>query len=171
MQARLSNDTVLAAMPALDEAFSKFLTGPNALLIGTRDRVNVPAISRPAGCEVSADGMQVVLYLLDDPDDRCIPNIRETGAIALVVARPTTYETYQLKGTDAQLAPIVEEDVGRIAHYRASVVQEMTQVGLTRDLAGEVVPHLHTSMLKVTFSPSEVYRQTPGPGAGERREG
>ncbi|MEJ0098246.1 MAG: pyridoxamine 5'-phosphate oxidase family protein [Pseudomonadota bacterium] len=156
-------------MPMLDEAFCEFLTGANAMMVATRDTANAPTITRPAGCVVSPDRTRVVVYLVEDPADPTITNIRDTGAIALVLARPSNYETYQLKGIDARSEAITDADQPNLLHYNDIIIAEMISVGLTRQLASDIIPAPQVSMARVSFSPCEVYRQTPGPGAGEKR--
>lgn len=152
---------------ALDDLY-EFLDGPNALLVGTRDAANVPAITRPIACALSADKRRVTIFLADDAEDRAIANLRENGRVALVLSRPTTYETYQLTGADAKLEPATDADCAFIADFRARQIAEMMRVGLSHEVADQVVPALKNCFLGVSFTPDAVYRQTPGPGAGER---
>jgi hypothetical protein len=158
-------------MALLDETFCEFLTGANAMMVATRDAANTPTITRPAGCVISPDRSRVVVYLVEDPADLTIANVRATGAIALVLARPSSYETYQLKGIDARMEEVTAADQPNLQHYNDIIIAEMISVGLTRQLASDIIPAPQVSMARVSFSPSEVYRQTPGPGAGEKREG
>jgi len=154
-------------MPVIDDAMLEFLGGPNAMLLGTRDALNVPAITRPITCQVCPDRERVIAFLADP---RAVAHIRATGALALVVVRPTTYEGYQLKGTDAQIRPVTEAELAMVAESRTKLLDEMMRVGLTRETAELLVPRVDPGVVAAVFSPSAIFRQTPGPGAGERRE-
>src|SRR5262245_27733682 len=154
-------------MPAIDDALFEFLSGPNAMLLGTRDGLNVPAITRPITCQVCPDRERVIAFLADP---RAVAHIRDTGTLALVVVRPTTYEGYQLKGTDAQIKPVTEAELAIVAESRAKLLDEITRVGLTRETAELLVPRVDPGVMAAVFSPTAIYRQTPGPGAGARRE-
>lgn len=145
----------------------EFLSGPNAVLLGTRDRLNVPAISRPIGCQVCSDREHVMAFLADA---RAVAHIRETRVLALVVVRPTTYEGYQLKALDAEIKSLTEAQRVEMVENRVRLLEEMTRVGLTREIAEMVVPKVDSDVVAAVFSPSAIFRQTPGPGAGERRE-
>jgi hypothetical protein len=112
----------------------------------------------------------MTLFVMDDPMDRAVANIRENGSLALVVARPISYETYQLKGTDGKITEVTEADRALLADYRTRLIEEMGRVGLAAEIANELLPTQTRRLVGVIFSPTEVYRQTPGPGAGERRE-
>ncbi len=103
-------------------------------------------------------------------DARAVAHIRETGALALVAVRPTTYEGYQLKGADAQIKTLTEAERAELAQSRERLLEEMMRVGLTRETAELVVPRVHADVVAAVFSPNAIYRQTPGPGAGEPRE-
>jgi len=154
-------------MPAIDDALFEFLSGPNALLLGTRDTCNVPAIARPIACQVYPDREQVRVFLADP---RAVAHIRENGAVALVVVRPTTYEGYQLKATDARIQAVPEAELALVAESRVRLLQEMTRLGLTPEFLELTIPKVDSGVLAAVFSPAAIYRQTPGPGAGERRE-
>jgi hypothetical protein len=145
----------------------EFLSGPNAMLLGTRDSLNVPAITRPIGCQVCPDREHVMAFLADS---RAIAHIRQTRVLALVVVRPTTYEGYQLKAVDAEIEPLTDEQRAAVVENRAKLLEEMARVGLTPEIAATVVPRIDSEVVAAVFSPSAIFRQTPGPGAGERRE-
>ncbi len=154
-------------MPAIDDAMFEFLRGPNAMLLGTRDSRNVPAITRPIACQVCADRERVIAFLADA---RAVEHVRATGALALVVVRPTTYEGYQLKAADARIKSLTEAERAGLVESRARLMEEMMRVGLTRETAELLVPRVGPDVMAAVFSPTAIYRQTPGPGAGERRE-
>ncbi len=154
-------------MPAIDNDMFEFLAGPNAMLLGTRDANNIPAITRPIGCRVSPDREQVIAFLADA---RAVAHIRDTGVLALVVVRPTTYEGYQLKAVEARIRPLTEAERQEVAGSRARLVDEMMRVGLTRETAEQLVPQMSSDVTAAIFSPAAIFRQTPGHGAGERRE-
>jgi hypothetical protein len=78
------------------------------------------------------------------------------------------YETYQLTGADAKLEPASEADNAFIADFRARQIAETMRIGLPREIGDAVIPALTNRFLGVSFAPDAVYRQTPGPGAGER---
>lgn len=154
-------------MPAIDDVMFEFLNGPNAMLLGTRDVHKVPAITRPIGCQVCPDRERVIAFLADP---RAVAHIRDTGTLALVVVRPTTYEGYQLKGTDAQINPVTDAERAIVVERRTKLLDEMMRVGLTRETAEMLVPKVDPTVMAAVFSPTAIFRQTPGPGAGERRE-
>lgn len=155
-------------MPAIDDAMFEFLCGPNAMLLGTRDSLNVPAITRPIGCQVCPDREHVMAFLADA---RAVAHIRETRVLALVVVRPTTYEGYQLKAVDAEIRQLTDAERAAVAENRAKLLDEMVRVGLTPEISGMLVPKIDPDVVAAVFSPAAIFRQTPGPGAGERREG
>jgi len=104
-------------------------------------------------------------------DARAVAHIRDTRVLALVAVRPTTYEGYQIKAVDAEIKPLTDVQRAQVADNRARLLEEMTRVGLTREIAARVVPEVDAEVVAAVFSPSAIFRQTPGPGAGERRGG
>lgn len=154
-------------MPAIDDAMFEFLRGPNAMLLGTRDRLNIPAISRPIGSWALPDRDRLIAFLADT---RAVAHIQETRVLSLVVVRPTTYEGYQIKAVDAEIRPVDEPERRELVESRARLLDEMMRVGLTRETADRLVPKVDSTVVAAIFSPLAIYNQTPGRGAGEPRE-
>ncbi len=145
----------------------EFLRGPNAMLLGTRDRLNVPAITRPIACWVLPDRERLIAFLADA---RAVTHIQETRVLALVAVRPTTYEGYQIKSADAEIRAVDEPARTELVENRARLLEEMMRVGLTWETADQLVPKVDSAVTAAVFSPLAIYNQTPGQGAGERRE-
>ncbi len=154
-------------MPAIDDTMVEFLRGPNATLLGTRDKLNVPAIARPIGCWVLPDRERLIAFLADA---RAVTHIRETRVLSLVAVRPTTYEGYQIKAADAEVRALDEPERTELVESRARLLEEMMRVGLTWETADQLVPKVDSTVMAAVFSPLAIYNQTPGQGAGERRE-
>ena len=62
-----------------------------------------------------------------------LDNLREFPSVSLVVCRPSTLRTLQLKGTDARIGPLATGDAQRAAVYVEMIVEELAQVGDPED--------------------------------------
>lgn len=153
----------------LDTELTDFVQTGVAIVAATRDAANVPALTRGGGCRVSVDGCQITIYVATIQAGRCLDNVRATGAIAAVFTGVADYVSYQLKGRDARVTPIYEEDHDRIRAYRKAVFEQFLAVlGVPEAVAAGVLPKSPEDFAGLTFTPTEIFRQTPGPGAGNR---
>jgi hypothetical protein len=160
-----------ANAPLLDEAHAAFIQRRVAINVGGRDADNVPALVRALGCRVSPDRRRVTVFLSVPRSRTLLDDIRDNGRIAVVMSRPSTHQTIQLKGTDAATAPLEDGDRALMAAYQDSFVQELIELGYLETFARAVVSGQSDEIVAVTFTPVEAFVQTPGPGAGQRLGG
>jgi hypothetical protein len=156
--------------PLIDPLLAAFMQSGVAMVIASRDADNVPSIVRGGGCRVAADGLRVTIFIATEQAGRVLDDIRATGSIAAVMVETTSsYECYQIKGILAQLVPLTADDPARIRNYRQAFFQNITNTGLPPTVSAGILPEPPDAFIGVEFTPTEVFRQTPGPGAGERR--
>jgi fermentation-respiration switch protein FrsA (DUF1100 family) len=156
--------------PLLDEANANFIQHHVNINVAARDARNMPAITRAFGCRVSADRCSITVFLSSTWAATVLNDLQDNGAIAVVIGRPTTHETLQLKGKLKGIAPLSDSDRDAIAAYRASYVAELGNAGYNPDFAGTVVGGAVEDCVAVSFEPSSIFVQTPGPQAGRRLE-
>ncbi|MET0340124.1 MAG: hypothetical protein ABW252_03945 [Polyangiales bacterium] len=127
----------------------------------TRDERMVVEITRCAAVELTGDGQVRVAVPLPE-GRRTLANLDTTGVIALSAALPTDYSTVQLKGSDARRVDWPEIAQAAAAH-RARFEAMMLSIGLSA-LHGAIM--WSDSYVAIAFTPSALFDQTPGPGAG-----
>lgn len=150
----------------LDEPVAGFVERFVTVSVGTRNAALLPAVARACGCRVSADRRQVTVFLCLTQARAVIENIQDNGVIAVVVTRPSTHRTFQLKGTDARCVPLEPADPGELEAFRESFVQDLMSIGYTAVYAHAILPVPDAQLVAVRFTPSAVFDQTPGPKAG-----
>jgi hypothetical protein len=156
--------------PLIDSALAAFMQSGVAMVIASRDANNVPAIVRGGGCRVAPDGERVTIFIAPEQAGRFLDDIRATGCIAAVMVETiSTYECYQIKGILARIVALATEDHARIRSYRQAFFKNLTNIGLPPTLSAGMLPEPPDAFIGVEFTPTEIFRQTPGPGAGERR--
>lgn len=160
-----------ANAPLLDEAHAAFIQRRVAINVGGHDADNVPTLVRAHGCRVSPDRRRVTVFVSAPRSRALLKNIRDNGRIAVVMSRPSTHQTIQLKGADAATGPLEEGDRVHMAAYEDSFVQELVEIGYLEAFARAVVSGQSEEIVAVTFTPVEAFVQTPGPGAGQRLGG
>jgi len=153
----------------LSEANALFVRRFTSMSVGARDAQNRPVVGRALGCCVSSDRRRLTIFLSASRAAQLLECLRDNGAIALAVTRPTTHETLQFKGSVRDIRPLSAEDRIEMEEYRESFVQELGVIGYNRQMASGVVAGPEDAVA-VVFEPVAIFNQTPGPKAGTQLE-
>ena len=96
-----------------------------------------------------------------------VESLQENGELALTVEDFPAHETYQFKGRYVSHRPAHREDIAIVDRIRERFIKSMTAVfpALPEGIAGAFTLK---PVFAVEFEVSEIYVQTPGPGAGAR---
>lgn len=150
----------------IDRELTQFIEGPVMLIIGSVDAAGRTAIGRASGARV-LDGGIVQLLVSHWQWPGTIANLLANPRIALTATSPATYASFQLKG-QATLQPAEESAVALADGYIDATYRLMTSLGVptTTDAAW----FSNRALWEVRLAVTEVYIQTPGPQAGQRRE-
>jgi hypothetical protein len=143
------------------------LRGPAVMLVGSRDAALRPAHTCAVGAIVDDDRRTVTFFVPESRSARLLSDLRDNGRVAFSFGW-VSHEAYQLKGTYLSARPTTADDIARQEAYRAALLvaaREAYPEELARPFALGVAYHPGVA---ITFRVDEVYRQTPGPGAGAR---
>jgi hypothetical protein len=143
------------------------LRGPAVMLVGSRDTALRPAHTCAVGAIVDDDRRTVTFFVPESRSARLLSDLRHNGRVAFSFGW-VSHEAYQLKGTYLSARPTTADDIARQEAYRAALLvaaREAYPEELARPFALGVAYHPGVA---ITFRVDEVYRQTPGPGAGAR---
>ena len=153
----------------LSQAQALFVRRHTSMSVGVRDAQNRPVVGRALGCCVSSDRRTLTIFLSASRAVQLLECLRNNGAIALAVTRPTTHETLQFKGSVLDIRPLSPEDKVEMERYRESFIQELATIGYNRQMASGVVAGPEDA-IAVVFEPAAIFNQTPGPKAGTKLE-
>lgn len=157
----------MSAPSPIDPELATFIqSGGVSMHAASRDAGNVANLARPLGCRVSPDRTRVTVFLLASHAGAMLADYRANGAIAFVVTLPSTHRTVQLKGEDATLEPVQDDDHARIARQREGFVRELTALGYEGSLAAILLAGARADVVAVGFTVCAAFIQTPGPAAG-----
>lgn len=159
-------------MPATDVPI---LSREHIAFLGLGVSVNVaspggnftPLVGRSCGCRASADGRQVTVYLSTLQLPLLVEALAATGAIAVVISQPSTHRTLQLKGSDARIIPLGQDDHAHFATFRQAFAADLASLGYGLEFAAAVVPEVDAGTVAVCFTPTHAFDQTPGKNAGK----
>ena len=90
-------------MPPFSPEQIAFLEGPNSLVIATQDGKLVPEVTRALALRCQGTD-QVVVWLPVRIATRALANLKHEPRIAVGVSRPSSHQTFQLKGRALRVA-------------------------------------------------------------------
>ena len=155
----------------IDQVLADFLESDMAILVAACDAAHKPTISRGYGMRVSEDHARVTVFVTRQQSAAVLRDVEQTGRISVNATRITDYESYQLKGNNAQIIEPDRQDKQHVDQYIKGLGSEMAKVGITPPQIENILKsHGYQPLVGIRFTLQEVYNQTPGPGAGKARE-
>lgn len=148
----------------LDEELADFIESPVMIIIGTRNADNVPEIARGVGVEVDRATGTISLLMSAWQWPETAANLASGAPIAITLARPSDYVSYQLKGIVTAARPGAGDDEARAGRYIASITSVLGGLGLDTMLAEPW--QTDRELLRISVAPGQVFLQTPGAQAG-----
>jgi hypothetical protein len=152
-------------MGPLTEDLRQFLAGPVSIAVATQDGALHPDCTRALAIRPGPGPNQVTVWLPTPIAERACSNLGRDPRIAVGASRPTTHQTFQLKGRAVRVAPGGDDARAIIDGCFEAFTQEALQVGMPRRLLDRVV---RWPVVEVEVEVEDVFDQTPGPGAGGR---
>jgi hypothetical protein len=135
------------------------------VMVGTRDAALMPECTRGWGIRVEEDRRTVTLFLTELSSEKTLANLRDNGLVAVTCSRPTDHATCQLKGRVRRIRPAGSRDRATQVRWRRAFLDELVAVGVPAELAEALIME---PALAVEVTVTDVFSQTPGPGAGEK---
>ncbi len=160
--------TLPMTSPLLTDDVVRFMQSGVSISVASRDVRRVPSLARAAGCRVAADHQQVTLFLLPRQARQLLADIVASGVLAVVFSSPSTNRTLQIKGRMPAVQEAAAGDMAAAARHRDDFANGIIPLGYAHDLAFAVHCHDMADMVAVTFFPTDIFEQTPGPKAGTR---
>ena len=134
-------------------------------MVGTRDASLMPECTRAWGIRVGADRGTVIVLLSEAFAGHTLDNLRENGRIAVTCTRPTDHITCQLKGQVRSMKPLTSANRETSRQWHREFIAELKAIGVPSAL-GEA--WIVEPTVAVEMAVTDVFDQTPGPGAGKK---
>lgn len=148
----------------LDRSHCAFMQQGVSILIASSGAANRPCVCRAAGCRVREDG-RVLVFVDVARGRRVLDAVGASSAVAVAFSEPPTHRTIQVKGTDATVVATAD-DGAVIGEYADQFAATLTALGYSDRMARALVAADPARARAVLFTPTAVFDQTPGPGAG-----
>ena len=133
-----------------------------SVVIGTRDASLMPECTRAWGIRVD-DRRSVTVFLAETISHKTLENLRGNGMMAVSCTRPTDHLACQLKGRVRTIRAMRPHDHEVSRRWLKDFLAELSAIGVPPEL-GEA--WIAESTYAVEMAVTEVFEQTPGPGAG-----
>jgi hypothetical protein len=113
---------------------------------------------------VHNDRTQITIYLHDDAANAMLRNLRVHPEIAVLFELPTSHRACQVKGRFVSTRPAEASERAEVEQQIDKFCTDLEGIGIPRDMASgsQIWP-----CTAIQMRASELFQQTPGPGAGE----
>jgi hypothetical protein len=152
--------------PLLGPPQRDLILGRASIIVATSNAALAPHLMRAVGCRFSPDDRLVILVTRSGSAP-LLADVVANARMAVVFSRPSTLQTLQLKGTDARCEPATAADVDLARDYARRMVEEVGLLGFDAVMAHGAFDARADDLVALSFTPSAVFEQTPGPRAGE----
>jgi hypothetical protein len=149
----------------LPDELADFVESGVSILVGTADERLRPACMRALGARVSQDRASVTVFVPEASARAILANLAANGRVAVAFSRPLDHRSIQIKGACLGTRPASADDRGVQERYRAAYFEQLHAVGVPRAVARRIA---WWPSVAVDVRVTELYEQTPGPGAGRR---
>ncbi|TPM90941.1 hypothetical protein [Mesorhizobium sp. B2-1-3A] len=150
----------------ISKEIDDLLAGPVMILVSTRNAAFRPAIGRGTGAAhvASLGCIDVLVSRTQWPE--VVENAALGAPVAVTMVRPHDYRAFQVKGSILAVSPADDADRARAQNYISEMLVVMEALGVTPHQLSHTL--VDSDLLRIRFQPTDVFSQSPGPGAGER---
>jgi hypothetical protein len=152
--------------PLISEELATFLQSGLSIAIGTRDAALAPEGARVWSVRVEPDRAHLEAFLFAPSAGATLRNLEQCPQMALVFDRPTDNRACQVKGTFLGWRPAGDGDRPDHARQFEGFCDSLAAIGIPRAefaRGAQIWP-----AIAVRVRMTDVFKQDPGPGAGER---
>ena len=154
----------MATHPPIGAELADFLESGLAITIATRDADLEPDGGWAWAARVDEDLLHIILFVHELSAPSLLRNLESHPEIAVALDLPSSHRACQVKGRFESARPGRPEERALIERQVAAFTSDLEVIGIPRALTGgwRCWP-----AVALRFRVTELYEQTPGPGAGE----
>ena len=142
-----------------------FVHGGVVAMVGSAAPDLTPAVTRGFAPRVAPDRRTIDVFVGRAQSGVCLANLAPGASVSVIVGNPIDYRGLQIKGTMVeQSAADGDADTAWLRRCRPLYVEALERVGIPRPQGERLWCR---EMVCLTFEPASIFRQTPGPGAGD----
>lgn len=149
----------------IDAALRQFIEGRVMLIVGSVGADRLCTMARASGVRVAGErAVELFVSRWQWPDT--VDNLLAHPAMSLTAASPMDYTCYQFKGR-SKLRPADRTQLALADRYIGDTCQLLIELGVPPTSTGAWLSN--RELWSVTLEVDDIYIQTPGPQAGQRR--
>jgi hypothetical protein len=149
----------------LPEEFKAFLESGVSISIATRNAALEPDGTRVWAAKVDDDRVHVTAYLTAKTADPILTNLEANQRVAICFDRPSDSLACQLKGVFVDSRRCRPDERAEIERQFECFLADLKIIGVPSEL---FTGWVRWPAVAVRFKVTDVFKQSPGPGAGER---
>jgi hypothetical protein len=149
--------------PLCDEVVELLASGV-VMSLGTRDAALVPECVPAMGSRVNRDRRTLTIFVPRPLLGATLPNLEHNGQVAINLTRPSDEKSMQIKGRARGVREATEADRSTQELSRGAMAEQLAAVGMPRAITRRMT---FWPSVAIDIDVSEVFMQTPGPGAGK----
>lgn len=150
----------------LESEVAQFIEGQVMILVATRDDTHRPMIGRGSGARHDRGTGLVHVLVSRSQWPRAAAEARPGRPVSTTFVQADNYRSCQIKGIIAECGQADEAATAWGQHYVRAQLALMTSLGVTRLQLSSTLSD--RDLFHIAFRPTDVFDQTPGPGAGRR---
>jgi hypothetical protein len=137
-------------------------------MVGISDADLVPALTRGFALRVTATGESLDVFVGRTQSAPVLLRLRPGAPLAVTLASPVDYRAMQIKGAVLRWQAAQDADHVWVDRYWELFEVAVGRVGIT---PAQCVRLRCRDLVRITVTPRTLFRQTPGPSAGNELEG
>jgi hypothetical protein len=135
-------------------------------VVASRSADLAPSVCWAMGSYVHEDERSVTVWVLRAQAASVLADVADNGQVSVVFAVPCTAASLQVKGGDARVRNAGAADAAILRRFVDNMVREIGLVQFPEALTRTVFEQELGALVALEFTASQVFEQSPGPGAG-----
>lgn len=151
----------------LSDSTVAFIQREVAIDVASRSSNLRPSACRGFACRVAPDRQRLTIFVRRTEAAQLLQDVLGQDVIAVVFCLPESEIALQIKGRGISLSAATPEEALSVHDYRQRFVEGIVKLGFNRDFGLAYMATDEGQLVAVSFTPTEVFEQTPGPLAGQ----
>lgn len=146
------------------EEIAEHVASGVVIYVATRNSLLEPEAAVAMGLKSDCGRQVFTVYVPQRAAARTLENLKDNGAIAVTMTRPSDHKSIQIKGRAVGTRPADDADRALMSVHRAALTEQFAHVGVPRSITRRLT---NWPSVAIDVEVTAAFSQTPGPGAGQ----
>jgi hypothetical protein len=129
---------------------------------------HIPRVGLALACRVADNGERVTLLAAEHMNRRFLHALEASRTMAAVFCLASTHRAMQVKGVEAQIERGGPAECALVETVIEKVLADWLPLGFSKEMCMVHLDYQPDQLLAISFRPTALFQQTPGPNAGKR---